>query len=237
LNNTFTFENGSFVSGWIDGSSQGMNTLNFANDTDVVVELATATKGMTFAGSARINDFDNINNLIGNGQDAIQFTGNNNLLVITGALKGFIDDPTTFTGFNTFSATNEDSTQIIFNVSASFDTLGTQAFVNGFTLQFHNINFSDNLLTQINGTLNSSIDSSIFGVNQNTASSSSDIPVDGNSDPSNENILFSGSPSESSANLVITINNNVTSCTSTLTTQQSQTDLTVQGSVKFHSNC
>jgi hypothetical protein len=184
------------------------------------------------SGNMQINDFANINNLIGDGQATLQLTGNNNLLVITGVLQGFIDDPTTFVGFNTFSANNSDSTRIIFNTPASFDSLEMQAIISGVTLQFRNIDFIGNVITQINGTFNSQINTSVTGASQNTG-----IPPEAYNQSASDSVMFSGSSAESAANAVITIGNTVGTCTDNLSDPQSQTTLVQQSNSTVNTNC
>lgn len=160
-NNTFNFSDGSRLSGSLNGGGNGTNTLNYASFDPINITL-TSDHGGTAQNIA--GGFQNINNLIGDGAGTIFIANGSktNIIHITGALQGFINDPLTFSGFNTLSSLAGVTTQVNFDINASLNVINNTAIVNNAQFNFTNIqNFTGSISAQVNAFQNAAIISSM----------------------------------------------------------------------------
>jgi filamentous hemagglutinin family protein len=142
FNNSFTFANGGRVSGAVNGgtSTTSTNTMNYSANAALVNINLNGESGTTITNGNLINQFTNINNIISNGQTQLNLSGTNTL-VITGADKGYVNDPVYFSGINSFSASSSSSSvQVQFTVPETFDATSNTATVNSMQMKFNNIN-------------------------------------------------------------------------------------------------
>jgi autotransporter-associated beta strand protein len=171
VNNTFTFYNNSYENTINGGSSMtAINTLNYANyNQGLNITINAASGGFSLTNSSNIMNFQNINYLSGNGSAKITIAGSGtNVVHITGATTGYINDPINYTGFNTIaSASTSTVTKIVFDTTAIFNYAQGTAQIGSNTITLFNIpaqNISGDVNLQNNPAQNAAIISSLNAV-------------------------------------------------------------------------
>jgi fibronectin-binding autotransporter adhesin len=140
-NNTFTFYNNGSVASVNGNNTTGINTLNYMNDSAAINVVLTSNSAgsATVNGNSLITSFQNINNLVSNGNSTLNVaaTGKTNVIHITGPQQGYVNDPTDFSGFSTLMSPSNVNTTVIFDVpGATFNPLlGTMTY-DGLTISF-----------------------------------------------------------------------------------------------------
>jgi hypothetical protein len=219
-NNMFNFMGNASLSGALNGGGNATNTLNYTNYSPITITLQLDHSGLAQnIGSG----FQNINNLIGSGMDTLTVANSSktNVIHITGALQGYVNDPTNFTGFNTFTSAGGVNTQVVFDTNASYNVTNNTAVVNGAMLNFVNMqNFSGNITAQVNATQTSAITSS---VNASTTAAAAKTSVSGSTDAA----------LQASVQITNNVNNNITN----LTNSQAQNDVQISNDQKVTTNC
>jgi hypothetical protein len=247
LSNTFIFKNGATVSGGINGgNTTGTNTIDYSAYTTPINVTLNGNSGSTTGNNGVINSFTNINNLIGNGQSMLTLDGAQNTLYITAADKGYVNDPTNFDGFNSFSSATplaEAGLSIIFDVPATINVGAQEAFINGIELNFNNVNFNNVTITSSEPptpTVNSTIQGLANSLNSTTQdfsktlnSSVSNIVTQGNIQAvtsvmisSDDSSLFPDSLAGTASNLPIAYRHHGV-CTNSTFSQQASNDIVI----------
>lgn len=171
--NLFAYANNAVTTGLLNGGNLASeNTINYsAYTSDVSVNLAPGL----FEGTAEANGgfityfYQNINNLIANGNNNNSLTLPNkmNTLTVTGSQSGYINDPLYYSGFNMFTALGSGNLANI-NVPAAVNYTNNTVTINGVTMSF--INFilgappvppvppTPNLLPNVSGIIQSAQD-------------------------------------------------------------------------------
>jgi filamentous hemagglutinin family protein len=145
--NTFNFANNAGIDGILNAGGSATNTLNYAQYSPLTVTM-TSDHGGTAQNIG--GGFQNVNNLTGSGTDTLTIANGSktNVITITDALQGYVNDPTNFSGFNTFISNPGVNTQVVFNAYGNYNANTNSAVVNGSTLYFSNIqSFSGNMNT------------------------------------------------------------------------------------------
>jgi hypothetical protein len=226
-NNIFNFANNSGVTGVLNGGGSATNTLNYAAYAPVVLTL-TSDHGGTVQNIS--GGFVNVNNLAGNGADTLRIANSSktNFIHLTGALQGYVNDPTTFSGFNSFASGSGVNTQVVFDTNANYNVTNNTAVIGGASMSFSNIqNYSGNITAQVNASQNAAITSAV----------NVSVPTTTTSNSNNSATTAVSSASESALQSSIQISNTVTNNMNTISDAQSNDDLTVTNSQKVETNC
>jgi hypothetical protein len=162
-------------------------------------------------------------------------------------MQGYVNDPTTFSGFNSFVSLPSVSTQVVFDAAASYNITQGSAVVGGATMNFSNIqNFSGNISAQVSAIQTAAISSA---VNSSSFNSSAGNSSAGNSSIANSNMMNSstttsadatpvlGGQSESALQRTVSISVSVNTNMTAITDTQSQDDITISGAQKVSTNC
>jgi hypothetical protein len=155
-----------------------INTLNYQSYRGAVNVTTTSDHGgYTSYGGANVTSFNNVTNLISNGSGTITIGGVNktNVIHITGAAAGYINDPLMFAGFNTIANISTSiTTRIIFDTQATYNSTQQTAVVNGVTFNISGIpSVSGSITSTVNAAQASAIVSAINSINSVSSSGSS----------------------------------------------------------------
>jgi hypothetical protein len=226
-NNTFNFTNYGKLTGSLNGGGTNVaNTLNYASYTPVTFTF-TSNHGGNVGNIA--GGFQNITTVVGDNADEIYLANGSktNVVHINGALQGYVNDPTSFTGISMFGSAPGVSTQVIFDALANFNIGYQSALVNGGLVYFFNIqNFSGNIVPAYtaaqNAVISSAIDSTLTP-NNPSASTANTATVTSEA----EMVL------QTSIGLSNVVGENIT----TITKGQSDNDISITNSQKVETNC
>ncbi|MHB1949419.1 MAG: beta strand repeat-containing protein [Gammaproteobacteria bacterium] len=137
--NDFIFTSNGLEQGTINGGSgNSTNTLDYSNYGIVSAEFNSTTSGTVQSGGQTVTTFSNINNIIGNnlGQDSLTTTpGTASTIYVISFGKGWINDPTDFSGFSNMNA---QGATVIFTTPAIQINQNNYS-INGSTMTFNNI--------------------------------------------------------------------------------------------------
>jgi hypothetical protein len=220
--NSFNFTNSGALSGSLNGGGAATNTLNYSVFAPVNITM-TSDHGGTVQNIG--GGFQNINNLISNSAGTLTIANGSktNVIHIIGALQGYVNDPTNFSGFNTFMSAGGVSTQVVFDANASYNVTNNTAMVGGSNLTFGNIsNFSGNITAQVNASQNAAITSAVSSSTASTTNAATTATVGGADAAMQANTQISN-----------TVSNNL----NTITDSQNQNDLQVTSDQKVTTNC
>jgi hypothetical protein len=235
-NNTFSFTGNGGITGALNGNSGYTNTLDYSGYGFMNITMTSDHGGLV----ANIGGgFQNINNLMGNGADSITIANasKTDVIHITGALKGYVNDPSNFDGFNTFISAPGVNTQVIFDGNAIYNNNNNTAVVNGMTLSFINIqHFTGKSGSAVTPAQNQAIVSSTNSASNNNSASGTSNSASVISGANDTGILMGG-PSDMalqiSSSVAIVINDDLTGMTNSL----NQTDLDVSLTQAVSTNC
>jgi hypothetical protein len=174
--NMFNFYGDSEITGLINGVNTNVtNTLNFASYANAVNAYITGTNtGYVLYNGTNVSNYENITNVNSNGSGELTIdTAGTNVIHITGAGQGYVNDPITFAGFNTINNANSAvATQVIFDAHANYNATLNTALVGSTTFDFINIpNIDGSLTSQVTSSENSAIVSSVSSTASSAASS------------------------------------------------------------------
>jgi hypothetical protein len=225
-NNTFTFYNNSGLNSIIGGPSltgNGTNTLNFANYSQGLnITITSETGGNATTNGSNYMNFNNINNLTGNGSSKITISNpsKTNVIHITGSSSGYVNDPINFTGFNSIASAANTTTRIIFDTQATFNYTASTATVGQNIISLQNIqNISGNINAQTSAAQNAAIISSLSSLSSINSSSGS------------------GSSSSGSGGVSITDNTDNGNSTSSSGSDSGSSSVSGGGKNKVSTNC
>ena len=166
-NNTFSFFGNAAITGMINGTNAGFtNTLDYSAYTNAVNVYVTGSHtGTVQYNNYYISNFVNMTNLVSNGGGTITVAGTNknNVVHITGAGQGYVNDPLVFSGFSVIANNNSSiSTKVIFDAQAIYNSTQNTAYVNGTTFSFIGIpNVAGVITAQVNPSQSSAIVSAV----------------------------------------------------------------------------
>ena len=225
---TFVFTDLSGVSGLLDGGNSAViNTIDFSAYTPNIYSTITGQgtgKYTNASGNITIATYQNVNKLVGNGTGnlSIASTTNSNTIVFTGPGEGIVNDPTSFSGYNTFNSINGAVTSASFASDYSFNSANSYT-VGGVILTFTNIQFPplpsatidvsgilsmpDILQVTTPNVLSSTSDSSNSGTDSGSSSNTNSTPTVPATTPAEAQIQSETMNSNSVGNNVSTISN------------------------------
>jgi hypothetical protein len=137
------------------------NTLDYTNYAGNLNLTVTADhNGYTTYGGNNITTFTNATAVKSNGSGTLTIAGpgKTNIIHITGGGSGYINDPLTFTGFNTLINAPSILTSVVFDASALFNQTLNTATVSGVTFNFVNLpNVAGAITSQVSSAQNAAI--------------------------------------------------------------------------------
>ena len=185
-NNMYNFYNDALIGTINNPNTTSINTLNYASYRGAVNVTTTSDHGgYTSYGGSNVTSFNNVTNLVSNGNGTITIGGVNktNIIHITGAAAGYINDPLVFNGFNIIANSSSSiTTKIIFDAPAVYNSTQQTAVVNGVTFNISGIQgVSGSITSQVNAAQASAIVSAINSINSVSSSGSSGSSTSGTS--------------------------------------------------------
>lgn len=153
----FVFANNASISGLVNGGSlASQNTLNYlAYTTNINAFLSSSPTPTLFNGTianngTTITTYQNINNLIANGNNTniLNLPNKMNTITITGPKQGYVNDPLNFKGFGVISAPPGTGSVVNFTIPIIFNSANQTASFDGVVMSFVNIGLGSSPFSQ-----------------------------------------------------------------------------------------